>query len=429
MARTRAPAGSSAASKADAACALVTTSVASASMPSSHRCRATTSGGRAALFVTKASRVPPRRASASASGAPGTAFGPTYTTPSRSSSRTSCSLASGRGHVPQPPPGASGTRALLGLATSAQGGARLAQPLRVLGTVGTHGGRHRKMLRALLEAVDPCEAEAEGEVPVVRPGRQVHEPAEGLHRPTEVPGVVPGPAQGLPGRRRRSLGLCSMLQQHRSSARVTSLQKLGAALPPLVRPALRDAARVVTIAPVGQAGVARARHRPTVRPTSSASRPGHAEPPQLSHLHLIAAGRAARRAPEPSTQAAGEVDEAAVSQPQHPPPQHGRPDRAVQGVDAATRARDHHPRHHHDVTARQLTLLRPDPPTAQMDLVHRRVVGNLVRLLRRHARLRRPSLDRGRQWSATSNRSTDRLLKGGAVAAGTEYAAVRLWTV
>src|SRR5204863_470274 len=72
------------------------TSPAAAGIPSSARCFATASGGRDALFVTNANRMPVRRAVASASTAPRTGSVPMYTTPSRSSSATSYSSASGR---------------------------------------------------------------------------------------------------------------------------------------------------------------------------------------------------------------------------------------------------------------------------------------------------------------------------------------------
>ncbi len=83
------------------ACAEVITSSAPVGMPSSVRCAATVSGVRRALFVTYASRMPPRRAVASDSTAYAIAFPPAYTTPSRSSSAVSyasaraCPLPSG----------------------------------------------------------------------------------------------------------------------------------------------------------------------------------------------------------------------------------------------------------------------------------------------------------------------------------------------
>ena len=73
---TAEPGGTRSATSRAAACAEVTTSSAHAGIPSSVRCAAIAAGVREALFVTKASRSPRRRASASASGAPGTAWPP-----------------------------------------------------------------------------------------------------------------------------------------------------------------------------------------------------------------------------------------------------------------------------------------------------------------------------------------------------------------
>ena len=87
--KTGAPSGRSSASSRAAAWAEVTTSPSSTSMPSSRRWAATVSGVREALFVTYARCSPAARASARCPGAPGTASGPTYTTPSRSSMATS----------------------------------------------------------------------------------------------------------------------------------------------------------------------------------------------------------------------------------------------------------------------------------------------------------------------------------------------------
>ncbi len=94
--RTAEPGGTLPAMSVAAACADVTTSADLAATPSLVRCSATADGEREALFVTKASRSPASLALVSAAGAPGIACVPEYTTPSRSSSATSYSAASGR---------------------------------------------------------------------------------------------------------------------------------------------------------------------------------------------------------------------------------------------------------------------------------------------------------------------------------------------
>ena len=86
---TAAPGSSRPASRVAAAWAEVTTSEAAAGTPKLAICAAMADGVREELFVTKASRIPESAALASASGAPGTAEGPRYTTPSRSSRATS----------------------------------------------------------------------------------------------------------------------------------------------------------------------------------------------------------------------------------------------------------------------------------------------------------------------------------------------------
>ncbi len=77
MTRTAEPGASRLASRVAAACADVTTSGAAAGTPNPASWAATAAGVREALLVTKASRMPDPAALASASGAPGTAAGPT----------------------------------------------------------------------------------------------------------------------------------------------------------------------------------------------------------------------------------------------------------------------------------------------------------------------------------------------------------------